>query len=79
LRLKRRAANVSQNEEAPLPKFTIVDNRASQLPAALDKPDEQADPVEVLTLLKDYLNIGDPSVQQAVADLVAALSRVSGA
>lgn len=61
-----------------MPKFTLVDGRTGNSSSPADDSTQEKDPSEVLTLLKDYLNISDPAVQQAVADLVAALARVSG-
>jgi hypothetical protein len=37
-----------------------------------------ASSAETLSILRNFLNINDPAVQQAVAELVAAIARASG-
>lgn len=59
-----------------MPKFTVVDGSAAPKQSH-DNPEQPAqDAADALNVLKDYLNISDPAVQTAVADLIAALARL---
>lgn len=59
-----------------MPKFTVVDGSAAPKQSQ-DNPEQPAHELaDALSVLKDYLNISDPAVQTAVADLIAALARL---
>lgn len=60
-----------------MPKFTIIQGSA-HVPTAppADIAIESHVAAEVLSMVRDFLNINDPAVQQAVLDIVAALARL---
>ena len=59
-----------------MPKFTIINGTVHPLLPGEQAERDPAHAAEALSVLKDFLTIGDPAVQQAIADLIAALARI---
>ena len=55
-----------------MPKLTLVEPEKSNAIV-----DAQPDPAQALMLLRDFIQIKDPAIQQAVLELVQALARVT--
>lgn len=59
-----------------MPKFTVIEGSAPPDPNPDQPTADGPEAADALSVLKDYLNISDPAVQQAVAELIAALARL---
>jgi hypothetical protein len=62
--------------ETAMRKLTLVASTEEPQAGPPQPPPDQTEAADALNLLKDYLNIADPALQQAVADLVAILARL---